>query len=408
MSGGTSRMNALVFGKVFARPWWHQILIIACAGFVFIQFSGVLGTRILAPLKGWETAGIGALGGDIQKADSLEGRFVRWDSGYYLQIAQDGYTSTGDERAFFPLYPLVCSLVSKILGLPLLWSGLLVSVSSYVAASILLYRWILIDYDPQVARWAVIWLYAFPMSFFFIAFYAEPLLLLTSVAGIYMARRGRFISSGIAIALAGATRPVAFLLAIPYVIEFWQQQSFDWHRLLRFAVGACIAPVGTIGYLVYRSILSGSSNLLSIHSPGTTQWQSFTITWPWITLFDGLAAALFGSGIYTDWFSRALVWQDLTYALLGLALAVWAWFRLRPSVAAFLLISVLFFYTNHGPLNYAFWSLPRHLAALFPIYLVLALLTVRLTGKYRWILLAVSVGLQGLLSAWFASGRWVS
>jgi hypothetical protein len=125
-------------------------------------------------------------------------------------------------------------------------------------------------------------------------------------------------------------------------------------------------------------------------------------------LYDGLNAALFGANIQADWFSRAEVWQDLMYALLGLACAVWAFFHMRRSTAVFLLGSMLFLTSNHGPYGYAFMAMPRWIAALFPVYPVLALQTLKLSGRYRWLLLAGSIGLLGFLSAWFVSGRWVA
>jgi len=392
---------------VVARQWWLQVALISVAGLIFVHLCGLIGTEVLAPARGW-SEGAQAVEG-IGQADSWEGRFARWDSGYYLQIAQTGYSPDGAERSFPPLYSLVSAAVSRILSLPLLWAGLLVSAGCYVAANMFLYSWVLIDYRPQIARWAVVWLCAFPMSFFFTAFYAEPLLLLTAVAGTYFARRGNFIASALAIALAGATRPFAFLLAVPYALEFWQQHDPSRRRRLGFVAGLVVAPLGTLSYVLFLAVQSGTIDLLAFREAGATEWKGFFLSWPWITLRDGIDAALFGKGIAPgDWFSSVLVWQDLTYALLGLALAIWALFHLRPSISVYLLVGVLYFYTSHGPTGHAFWSTPRHVASLFPIYLALALLTSRLPSQYRWLAVAVSIGLLGLSSAWFASGRWVS
>lgn len=53
----------------------------------------------------------------------------RWDTVHYVNIAQHGYITTGDERfniVFLPLYPFLISLVSKI-GVHPIISGLLIS-----------------------------------------------------------------------------------------------------------------------------------------------------------------------------------------------------------------------------------------------------------------------------------------
>lgn len=387
------------------RSWWVQVLVIVLVSISYIQLSGILGTRVLAPAIGWDYGGSLPAG---ENADNIEGRFVRWDSGYYLIIAQRGYRAGGSESAFLPLYPLLIYLIRHVSNLPLLWGGLIVSVSCFVVGCLLLYQWVLIDYSSKIAVWSVVWICIFPMSFFFVAFYAEALFLLVSIASIFFARRGQFITSGLFIALAGVTRPPAFLLAIPYIIEFWQQNNFNRTQILKFLVGGLIASCGLIGYLIFLGIQAGSYNLDIIYfSNQATEWNR-SITWPWVTLYDGANAAIFGVGINPDWFSRAIVWQDLSYAILGLILAIWALFNIRLSTSLFLIVSMLFFYTNHGPYGYAFWSLPRYIATMFPFYLVFALLTIKLPKVYRWLLSIISLSLLGILAAWFASGRWVA
>src|SRR6185503_18303346 len=105
-----------------------------------------------------------------------------------------------------------------------------------------------------------------------------------------------FIASGIAIALAGASRPTAFLLAIPYLIEFWQQANFTRSAWLRFGLGALIAPTGMLAYLIFLEQQSDSGNFLKTYTGvHGDKWQVYH-TWPWQVLWDGLKAALFGIG----------------------------------------------------------------------------------------------------------------
>jgi hypothetical protein len=252
----------------------------------------------------------------------------------------------------------------------------------------------------------VVLMYFFPMAFFFVAFYAEPLFLLTSVASMYFVRRGQFVAGGIAIALAGATRPIAFLLSVIYIIEFWQQRNFTRVKWIQFMLGASIAPTGMVAYLLSLAQQSEGGGL-GAYTNVLGGWKTYT-TWPWVTLFDGLNAAIFGKGITHDWFSRLLVWHDLLYAVLGLAVSIWALSRMRLSVSVFLLTSTLFLYTSHGPYGYAFWSVPRRVATMFPFYPALALVADQLPMRCRWLVMSVSMLLLGILSAWFASGRWIA
>lgn len=381
----------------------HLLLSLFLAATV-VTLGGLAGTRLIVPTLGWShgatTAG--------KHADTWEGRFVRWDSGYYLRIAQTGYRADGAERAFFPLYPLLVRLTSAMLGLSILWSGWIVSAGCFLASAHLLHRLVLFDFQPKIARRSVLWLCCFPTSFYFFAFYPEALYLLGSMVSIYFARQGNFIASGLGIALASATRPFAFLLAIPFGIEFLLQRDFRRSSWFRFLGGAALAPLGLCAYLLFLSLQAGGANPITIYSANlATHWETES-AWPWITIRDAVRAALFGAELAPGWFSRALAWQDLLYALLGFALAGWALRHLRPSLSLYMLGSMLFFVSSHGPDGYVLESMPRHVASIVPIYLVFACAQGHLPQRVRWIPIALSLSLLSLLSAWFASGRWVA
>jgi len=111
--------------------------------------------------------------------------------------------------------------MSEVTDTPLLWNGLFVSIAAFGGAVVLFYHWVRHDHDHATALLAATLLCISPVSFYFVAFYAEPLLLLTSIASLYFARRGAFVKAGLMIALAGATRPVAFLLGTAYIVELF-------------------------------------------------------------------------------------------------------------------------------------------------------------------------------------------
>jgi hypothetical protein len=132
----------------YHRPWWIQILAVALAAIVFIEIFGLFGTKILGPAIGW-SAEVHEYWA-VSQADTWEGRFVRWDSGYYLDIAQCGYTVDGPDRAFFQLCPLLSAATSKLTGISLLWSGLSISILSLIAAVMIYYQWVQIDHIPEI------------------------------------------------------------------------------------------------------------------------------------------------------------------------------------------------------------------------------------------------------------------
>src|SRR3989344_4028800 len=93
--------------------------------------------------------------------------FAGFDGVHYLTIAQRGYAAQFTQ-VFFPLYPLILSLFSRILFFinPVL-SGLLITNILFLAAIIVFYRLLLLDFTVRRAHWAVIFMLVFPVSFFF-------------------------------------------------------------------------------------------------------------------------------------------------------------------------------------------------------------------------------------------------
>jgi len=237
-----------LISHLWTMPWHVQVSLIVVGAVAYIFSIGWLGAVLIPPLAGWGN-GIPV----ILNANPIDlpALFVRWDSGYYLTIAEQGYTSDGAERAFFPLYPFAVYGVHKVSGLSILLSGLLISLICFWGVSLILYKWIRLDYEHPQALLAVCLMYVFPVAFYGVAFYAESILLFTTIGSLYFARRGRFVRSSLMIAVAGLTRPTAFLLGVPYVLEFFQQRHFERNDWARFLAGMLIAPSGMLSYVIY-------------------------------------------------------------------------------------------------------------------------------------------------------------
>lgn len=391
----------MVIDAFLKRVWWQQVLLIQLTAMVGIQIAGTIGTKILVPRFGWgESHTVFAAGA---YDDTIQGRFARWDSSSYLRIAQEGYNANRSDIVFFPLYPLLMSVLHNTLGLSLLWSGWIVAVTCYVGAGLLLYQLIRIDHSDEIALWGVIWLTIFPTAFFFSSLYTESLFILTSIAAVYFARRGQFILSGLAIAFAGATRPTAFLLAIPFFLEIWQYRKLGQLHFTHALIGSLIAPVGVIAFYLHLAATRGVVNIIGLYSSTALTAFERNLALPWVTFSDALNVALYGKG-----FTQVIAWHDLGFALAGMAGALFGLFHLRQSAALYFLLGMIFLYSNHGPAGLPFLSIPRYVAALFPLYLVLAIVTMKMPKKLRWLLVLASVGFLGILSAWFATGRWVA
>src|SRR3712207_1871589 len=86
--------------------------------------------------------------------DALVAPLARWDSVWFITIAQDGY-GDGAREAFFPLYPLLLAVGGNLTGQWIL-AGAAISTALAAVALTVLHRLVILDYGPAVARNAVL------------------------------------------------------------------------------------------------------------------------------------------------------------------------------------------------------------------------------------------------------------
>ena len=118
-----------------------------------------------------------------------------WDTGHYLWIATHGYTEAW-RTAFFPLYPLLESVLMHITGDPFT-AGLLISDIAGLLMLVVLYQLVLEDFDAERAWRTVLYLSIFPTAFFFAAAYNEALFMCFIVTSFYAMRHGRWWWAGL-------------------------------------------------------------------------------------------------------------------------------------------------------------------------------------------------------------------
>src|SRR5215212_7469932 len=157
-------------------------------------------------------------------ADPLLAPLARWDSVWYLRIADGGYGDDPARAAFFPLYPVLVRGVGTLFGgshAALLVAAYLVSLAAFLAALVLLYRLTELELGRRLARPVLLLLALFPAAVYFGAPYSESLFLLLAVGAFYAARTGRWAWAGACAGLAAATRSAGLLLVLPLVMIWW-------------------------------------------------------------------------------------------------------------------------------------------------------------------------------------------
>jgi hypothetical protein len=378
-----------------AWPWWAHCGLLWLGLVLGLSAAGALGLWILDLREGYDP--VINLPAHIWPAI-----WARWDSPYYYNIAKEGYLAHPYAMGYFPLYPLLINGLAALTGLHLVTAGVLIAQVSYLAALLVMYQLARVIRDEPGFAWrSVLALAAFPTAFFFLAMYAESLTLAFGLLAVYLALRGRWVWSGLALGVAAAARPVGWLIGLVLLVEFVRRRQFTWRSLAAFATAGLLAGSGIVAYVVYLYQLTGAwTAITAAQSLWLRKW-----TWPWVTLGKSLGIALTGNGVEGDWFLYVINWSDLLFTLLAIGLMILGIRRLPASLTIYLATTLVFVLCQQGLEVVPLWGLTRWVASMTPIYFVLA---DRLRGGLRsWLVLGASALAQVILVAWWASGRWV-
>src|SRR4051794_36528221 len=188
-------------------------------------------------------------------ANALAAPFARWDSVWYLAIANDGYPADDPRRAaFFPLYPLLVRAANTVVGAPIV-AGALVSLLCFAVALVLLHRLTELELGAPAARMTVWAIALFPGAVFFSAVYSEALYLALSVGCLYAARTGRWAWAATAGALGAATRSAGVLLVVPLAVMWLASRD----RRVRDVAWIALVPAGLVAFCAALGVGGGDA-----------------------------------------------------------------------------------------------------------------------------------------------------
>jgi hypothetical protein len=295
--------------------------------------------------------------------NALVAPFARWDSVWYLAIANDGYPADDPRRAaFFPLYPLLVRAVRLVAGDPIV-AGVAVSLACFAVALVLLHRLTALELGRAAAAETVWALALFPAAVFFSAVYSEALYLVLSVGCIYAARTGRWAWAGTLGALGAATRSAGVLLVVPLAVMWFMGAGGTPRRRMRDAAWIALVPTGLVAFCAALA-LGGGDAFAPLHAQDV--WFRH-FAGPFAGVWEGTAAAWRGLHRLDAPFARADV---VLFCFLVLAVPAVAGVlrRLPPGYGAYVVAALAL------PLSYPvgpqpLMSLPRFLAVLFPLFM---------------------------------------
>ena len=343
---------------------------------------------------------------------------LRWDTGWYLQIAQNGYSYSAAAGAdaqqnivFFPAYPLITRSVALLLGnyqFSYVAAGTLVSLSAFLFALAYLYAFARDEIGQERAP-AALWLIAaYPFALFFGAIYTESLYLLAVLGAFHHVRRRESVRSGLWGLVVGLTRPNGVLLTIPLAllaVTPWLPSVLAGGRadertpgprrrqdLLPACAAAAACALGTLLYSIFIYRMTGNPIAwASGHAAWGRHYTSVTQLLSTRVNFIGHA------GLYEYVARSPYDLLNVLGATFVLA-AVWpVWRRFGITYAVFIVINMLPPLTSGG-----FLSAGRLSSVLFPAFVWLA---AALPPRQRTAWIVSFAVLQALCAALFYTWR---
>jgi len=339
---------------------------------------------------------------DSGPAFPLVGVWQRWDACWYTKIATFGYEPYENSIAFWPLFPLLTGIVSRLLGVgAVALSGLVVAGVAFIAAIEGLRRLIGRDFSPEIANRTILAISFFPTAFFFFAPFTESLFLALSVWTLVGARERRWLLALVAAFLASLTRIQGLFLMLPIAWEAgtaWRASGLRTGRplgridgRLLLSAAAAFAPLAAFGvFLMFGIFVVGRSPLdtqdawggRNFHPP----WDVVSASWNWaVDRHDPLQllnlATLIGFGLATIAGLRRL---PVAYSLIAIPQVALLATRIQPT-----------------PLS----STVRYLMVVFPVFVLLAMIEDKRL-QLAW--LAGSIMFLTILLLGFETGQFIA
>lgn len=399
--------------------WTSRLVVFGAA--VYSMIGGFIGQPVtearplIHPFAAWPASPV---------FDLVFSPLTRWDAVHYMSIAVDGYSQNypGLDRiemrpAFFPLYPGIVHLLSGFAasrGFALI-VAFLVSLACFFGALTLLHRLTTIEVGERLARPTLMLLAFFPAAFFFGIPYSESLFLLLAVGAFLAARTGHWAVAGVVLALASASRFPGLLLVVPVAIMYLYgprsdaEPEFDdglWprYRLRWNAAWLLLAPLGLIAFSIYLHFVVGNAFAWNDAQVVFSRHTVDPFSGAWAGAREaGKSIWQIGHGNYVPSFAVNLM--QFVAVVFWIVAGIGVLRMLPLAYGTWVLLSLVPIFISQNP-GLPFWSSPRFLAVLFPVFIWLA----AVCERRRWTTTVVTLfaAAMAVLTVQFALWNFVA
>lgn len=340
-----------------------------------------------------------------------------FDGYYYNEIAKRGYFDS--EVPFFPLYPILIHLLSKITTIPAVISGQIISNISFFFSLVVISKLINKDQLFKINNFFLtiaILIMLFPTSFYYGAIYNDSVFFLFASLSLLYARKGSFVISSIFASLATLGRlnglTLFFYIVIEYItrnetkaISTWNIRNFtrltSWKSiktLLYSKISAVfLVPIAFVSYLIFIHIKFGNWYMLFL---AMSPWGQDNITIPLQVVWRYLKILFINSNSNLNYWIAA---SELSFFLIYALLLIYSFRKIRFSYWMFFFLSVLI-----PSLTGTFQGMPRYGLHLYPFFMSLTLFLFSKNLSFRLAYFIISTILLIIFTALFTSGHFVA
>lgn len=188
------------------------------------------------------------------------------DAGHYLNIAENWYVKDGVDKlliVFFPMLPSLVNILNHLTHDSFVSAQIINNIATCLTAG-MTYLTLIPLLGDRRAKCAAFITLLLPGAIFMNSPMTEPLFMLFSVCCFYFIQKRRFILAGIFCALAGYTRSLGVLLAVPlfisgigHIVGLIRSKKKWWPAALRLFIGLVISSFGTLAYLYINYSIHG-------------------------------------------------------------------------------------------------------------------------------------------------------
>lgn len=302
----------------------------------------------------------------VPKDSGLLDMHNRWDSYWYLDVAQNGYYLKTDNTlanvVFFPFYPGLIKILGTILAGNFVLAGWLLSILFLFLACVYFYKF-LQEFHPEIdPQLPILLMLVFPTAFFFNVIYTESPFLFLTITTFYYAFRKQLWLAGLFAFLGALTHSNGLFLALPILWEIIRNNGWQsaWSKKI---MPVFLAPLGTFLFVLYD--YWKFEDFMLFFKIQSNWGRSFSINWEHFSLFS-----------YPSITNMSI---DIFFAIFISTTTILVWRKLSPLYAIFMSCT-LFAAFSSGTLM----SVGRYSMVMFPLFILLA--TVKNKNfQYAWI-----------------------